>query len=141
MRDNDGRKLDHATLEVMRIRACRQLENGAHPEDVAADLASIGRRSSDGSGRTGRAARRRCRASRFRVGPKLTKAQMSTLIVGSNPAQYQLDFALWTRDLVRQVIAKSGDGPLDDVTRLVDGGVEFFLPVEEFSAVSAGGSN
>jgi hypothetical protein len=29
-----------------------------------------------------------------------------TMIAGSNPAQYQLDFALWTRDLVRQVIAQ-----------------------------------
>jgi transposase len=40
--------------------------------------------------------------------PKLTPVQMRTLftmIAGSNPAQYQLDFALWTRDLVRQVIA------------------------------------
>jgi transposase len=40
---------------------------------------------------------------------KLTKAQLSvlfTMIEGSNPAQFQLDFALWTRDLVRQAIAK-----------------------------------
>jgi transposase len=29
-----------------------------------------------------------------------------TMIVGSNPAQYQLDFALWARDLMRQVIAQ-----------------------------------
>jgi transposase len=28
------------------------------------------------------------------------------MIAGSNPARYQLEFALWTRDLVRQVIAK-----------------------------------
>jgi transposase len=32
-------------------------------------------------------------------------SMLFTMIAGSNPAQYQLDFALWTRDLVRQVIA------------------------------------
>jgi transposase len=38
MRDDDGRKLDHKTLEQLRIRAVRQIEQGAHPEDVAAGL-------------------------------------------------------------------------------------------------------
>jgi transposase-like protein len=38
MRDDDGRKLDHKTLEQLRIRAIRQIEQGAHPEDVAAGL-------------------------------------------------------------------------------------------------------
>ena len=38
MRDDDGRKLDHKTLEQLRIRAVRQVEQGAHPEDVAAAL-------------------------------------------------------------------------------------------------------
>ncbi len=41
--------------------------------------------------------------------PKLTKRQMAQLrgtIIGQNPRQYQLDFALWTRDLVREVIER-----------------------------------
>jgi transposase len=38
MRDNDGRKLDHATLEAIRIRACEQIENGARVEDISANL-------------------------------------------------------------------------------------------------------
>jgi transposase len=38
MRDDDGRKLDHKTLEQLRLRAVRQIEQGAHPEDVAAGL-------------------------------------------------------------------------------------------------------
>jgi len=33
MRENDGRKLDHATLEALRIRAVEQVEAGEHPED------------------------------------------------------------------------------------------------------------
>ena len=31
MRDGDGRKLDHKTLEQLRLRAVRQVERGAHP--------------------------------------------------------------------------------------------------------------
>jgi transposase len=38
MRDDDGRKLDHKTLEQLRIRAVRQIEQGANPEDIAAAL-------------------------------------------------------------------------------------------------------
>jgi transposase len=38
MRDDDGRKLDHKTLDQLRLRAVRQIEQGAHPEDVAAAL-------------------------------------------------------------------------------------------------------
>jgi transposase len=38
MRDDDGRKLDHKTLEQLRIRAVGQIQQGAHPEDVAAGL-------------------------------------------------------------------------------------------------------
>jgi transposase len=110
VRDNDGRKLDHAALEAMRIRACKQIENGAHPEDVAADL-GFNRSTVFGWIAAYRKGGAKALQSKPVPGrpPKLTKAQMSalfTLIVGSNPAQFQLDFALWTRDLVRQVIAK-----------------------------------
>ena len=38
MREDDGRKLDHKTLEQLRIRAVRQVEQGAHPEDIAVGL-------------------------------------------------------------------------------------------------------
>ena len=38
MREDDGRKLDHKTLEQLRIRAVGRIKQGAHPEDVAAAL-------------------------------------------------------------------------------------------------------
>lgn len=38
MREDDGRTLDHQTLEHIRIRAVKQIENGVHPEDIAAGL-------------------------------------------------------------------------------------------------------
>jgi transposase len=103
VRDNDGRKLDHATLEAIRIRACEQIENGARAEDVAASL-GFNRSTVFGwiaAYRKGGAEALRAKPVPGRP-PKLTRAQMRTLftmIAGSNPAQYQLDFALWTRDL------------------------------------------
>jgi transposase len=38
MRENDGRKLDHKTLEALRLRAVERVNSGARPEDVAAAL-------------------------------------------------------------------------------------------------------
>jgi hypothetical protein len=38
MRDDDGRMLDHKTLEQLRIRAIRQIEQGVHPEEIGAAL-------------------------------------------------------------------------------------------------------
>ena len=38
MREDDGRKLDHKTLEALRVRAVGQVEKGARVEDVAAGL-------------------------------------------------------------------------------------------------------
>jgi transposase len=38
VRDNDGRKLDHQTLEALRMRAVDQVAAGAHPEDVAVTM-------------------------------------------------------------------------------------------------------
>ena len=61
MRENDGRKLDHQTLEAMRLRAVDAVESGVHPEDVAASL-GMGRGTVYGwlaklpGGRQGRAA-------------------------------------------------------------------------------------
>ena len=34
MRKDDGRKLSHATLEEMRIRAVKRVEAGESPEDI-----------------------------------------------------------------------------------------------------------
>jgi hypothetical protein len=38
VRDDDGRRLDHKSLEQLRIRAVRQVEEGAQPEEVAGAL-------------------------------------------------------------------------------------------------------
>lgn len=110
VRDNDGRKLDHRTLEAMRLRAVDAVESGVHPEDVAASL-GMARGTVYGWLAKYREGGREALAARPVPGrpPKLSGAQMRTLytmIVGADPGQYEFDFALWTRDMVRTLIRR-----------------------------------
>src|SRR5918911_2730508 len=108
VRDNDGRKLDHATLEVMRIRAVQAVEAGQRPEDVAASLGMA-----RGTVFMWLAKYREGGLEALKARPvpgkppKLNGQQMQrlyALVAGVDPRQLQLEFALWTRELVRQVI-------------------------------------
>ena len=108
MRENDGRKLDHATLEAIRIRSVKQVESGARVDDVAASL-GLSRSTVFGwvaAFREGGIEALRAKPVPGRP-PRLSGAQLRTLytlIVGTDPRQYEFEFALWTRDLVRQLI-------------------------------------
>ena len=119
MRDDDGRKLDHKTLEQLRLRAVRQIEQGAHPEEVAAALGMT------------RAAVYGWLAKYRRAGwgaqgppvpgrpPKLSGAQLQrlyTLVVGNDPRQLQFAFALWTRAMVRELIGREFGVRLSEVS-------------------------
>ena len=110
MRDNDGRKLDHKTLQVLRLRAVEQVAAGAHPEDVAEAL---------GLNRTTvykwlALSRRGGTAALFAKPipgrpPKLDREQrrrIATLVAGTDPRQLAFDFALWTRDMVRELVKR-----------------------------------
>ena len=110
MRENDGRKLDHRTLEVLRLRAVDQVQAGAHPEDVASAL-GLHRKTVYGWLAKFREGGRDALVAKPVPGrpPKLSGAQIARLyewIVGSDPAQFSFEFALWTRDMVRQVIRR-----------------------------------
>ena len=48
MQKDDARKLDHATLEALRIRAVRSVQDGESPEDVARTLRVTRARCIDG---------------------------------------------------------------------------------------------
>jgi transposase len=110
MRENDGRKLDHATLETLRIRAVQAIEAGEHPEDVARAMGMA-----RGTVFMWLAKYREGGLDALRAKPvpgkppKLDATAMRrlyTLVAGSDPRQLQFEFALWTRDLVREVIRR-----------------------------------
>jgi transposase len=108
MRDNDGRKLDHKTLEQLRIRAVRQIQAGAHPEAIAEALGLA--RSTVfawmANYREGGLDALRARPVPGRP-PKLEGTQLQRLyglIVGNDPRQLGFAFALWTRDMIRELI-------------------------------------
>ena len=120
MRDSDGRKLDHKTLEQLRIRAVGQVEQGAHPDEVAAGLGMT------------RAAVYAWLA-KYREGglealkarpipgrpPKLSGSQLARLyglVVGNDPRQLRFAFALWTRALVRELIGREFGVALSEVS-------------------------
>ena len=120
MRDSDGRKLDHKTLEQLRIRAVDQIEHGAHPDEVAAALGMT------------RAAVYAWLA-KYREGglealkarpvpgrpPKLSGAQLARLyglVVGNDPRQLRFAFALWTRAMIRELIRREFGVALSEVS-------------------------
>jgi transposase len=110
MREDDGRKLDHQTLEALRLRAAERVEQGADPREVALAL-GLHKHTVYGWVATARkAGREGLRAKPIRGRPsKLTEAQslrVYEVVVGKDPRQLQFDFALWTRDLVRVFIGR-----------------------------------
>ena len=110
MRDNDGRKLDHKTLEVLRLRAVDQVAAGVHPEDVA-DTLGMHRKTVYGwvaKLREGGRDALKAKAVPGRPG-KLDGAQLGRiyrLVTGSDPRQLKFEFALWTRDMIRELIRR-----------------------------------
>jgi transposase len=110
MREDDDRKLDHKTLEVLRLRAVDQVAAGAHPEDVAETL-GMHRKTVYGWVAKMREGGREALRAKPVPGrpPKLTGAQMRRiyrLVVGSDPRQLKFEFALWTRELIRELIRR-----------------------------------
>jgi transposase len=110
MRDNDGRKLDHTTLEQLRIRAVQQIRAGAHPEAIAEAL-GLARSTVFGwmaAYRQGGLDALRARPVPGRP-PKLSGTQRQRLyglVVGSDPRQLGFKFALWTRAMVAELIRR-----------------------------------
>lgn len=120
MRDNDGRKLDHATLEALRRRAVAAIEAGSSPDEVAQTLGlhrgSVYRwwavfRSAGGDG---------LKAKPVPGRPStLTETQLARLydiVVGSDPRQLSFQFGLWTRRMIATVIEREFGVTFDQST-------------------------
>ena len=99
-------------LEALRIRAVDQVGEGAHPEDVAAALglhrktvyAWLAKYREGGKGTRWKAQPVPGLPPKL-GGPQLLP-RLYALIAGQDPRQMQFQFALWTREMVREVIRR-----------------------------------
>jgi len=106
----DGRTLDHATLEQIRLMAIRRVREG---EDPGVVIASYGfnrttiykwMRMAEGSGNGLRALSSKRATGRPRSLTAAQERQVFRWVNGRDPRQYGLDFGLWTRAIVALLI-------------------------------------
>lgn len=108
MRNNDARKLDHETLEAIRIRAVEQVQSGESPETVIKALGFSRACIYNwlASYRAGGWHALRARPLKGRP-KKISGRQMKWIydtVTLKNPMQYKFEFALWTRGMIRTLI-------------------------------------
>lgn len=108
----DGRTLDHATLEQIRLMAIRRVREG---EDPGVVIASYGFnrttiykwiRRAAGSGNGLRALSSTRGTGRPRSLTPAQERQVFRWVNGRDPRQYGLDFGLWTRSIVALLIRR-----------------------------------
>ena len=120
MREDDGRKLDHTTLEQLRIRAVRQIEQGAHPGDIAQALGMTRAAVYAWLAKYREGGLDALRAKPVPGRPAtLSGAQLARLyhlVVGNDPRQLRFAFALWTRAMVRELIGREFGVRLSEVS-------------------------
>lgn len=120
MRKDDARKLDHKTLEEMRVRAVRRIQDGVSPEIIARVL-GVDRSTVYGW------------LARYRRGgwnglkakplpgrpPKLDGKKLRWVydtVTRKNPLQLKFAFALWTREMIAKLIKDKFDIVLSAVS-------------------------
>jgi transposase len=111
----DGRTLAHNTLEEMRVLAVRRMNEGEHPEVVAASFgmnrswAYKCRANARGRGRGLKALRSTTATGRPRKLTAVQERQVFRWVNGKRPDQYGFDFGLWTRQIVKELVSSVFD--------------------------------
>lgn len=114
----DGRTLDHGTLETIRKMAVERVREGERPSDVIASYGfhrcTIYRwlTATRGRGHGLHTLAARPATGRPRTLTARQERQVFHWINGKNPQQYGFDFGLWTRQIVRELIAQRFGVPL-----------------------------
>jgi transposase len=107
----DGRTLDHKTLEEIRRMAVQRVWEGEKPSAVIASYGFSRQiiykwlREAKGKGRGLRALRSRKGTGRPRTLTVKQEQQLFRWVNGKDPRQHGFDFGLWTRLVVRKLIA------------------------------------
>ena len=109
-RDSDGRKLDHVSLQTMRIQAVKAISQGASPKSVAeaygVNVRSVHRWLADYAEGGQKALQAKPIPGRPR---KLSAEHMvwiASVVRNNTPQQYCFEFALWTLSIIGQLIER-----------------------------------
>ena len=108
MSEFDGRKINRTALEAIRIRAVKRVEAGESPEVVIKALGFTRSQIYEwlAKYREGGVDALRSRKAPGKT-PKVNASQLKKiyrLVVEVDPRQLKFEFALWTRDMVRELI-------------------------------------
>lgn len=108
MRQDDARKLDHRTLEALRMRAVKQVQKGESPEVVARAIGINRTTIYDWLSKYRNGGWHRLKAKPVPGRPpKLDGRALRWIfetVTRKNPMQLNFVFALWTREMIAEVI-------------------------------------
>ena len=108
MRETDGRKLDHATLEALRLRTVKQVLDGANAEEVSIALGLhpktvFGWMADYRRGGFGALKRKPVPGRPAKLDPAQLR-RLQGFIARDDPRRFGFEFALWTREIVQELI-------------------------------------